>query len=185
MSLVPSRRAAAAAAAVLVAVLGVITSAAYACVPVPLVFVRVVAGSQPGDVVAVTAARMGNGTTELRWNALDGPLLGTGPGGDFQAEVTIPQVAPGVYVVVALARGQDGAIGAVAAAPVQVTGPPPIDAGSRASAAGAADDGPGLAIALGVAGLVVGAGSTLAFRRRRRIPLAAPAPAPLAGAGRP
>lgn len=55
-----------------------------------------------GDAVAPA------GVVEMRWNAVHGPVVGTGvadENGDFAADVRVPDVAPGVYSLLAVADG--------------------------------------------------------------------------------
>lgn len=74
-------------------------------------------GIQPGGGLAgtpVTASgESAPGPVDLHWNGVDGPVVAkaTVPeSGTFVVGFTVPDVAPGVYTVVALSRGGDGTV---------------------------------------------------------------------------
>jgi len=93
---------------------------AFACVPQPLVTLEPRASGAAGSQVTVTASALGD-DAEIRWNALDGPELGTGTGPRFSQTVTIPTVADGLYSVLVLERKPDGSVGSTARAAFLVT----------------------------------------------------------------
>ncbi|HSH58973.1 MAG TPA: hypothetical protein VK988_04895 [Acidimicrobiales bacterium] len=119
---------------------------------------------------------------EIRWNALDGPVVGTAvadPSGNFSAEVTVPEAAPGVYSLLVVAEG--AGLGRTAfevtpsaVAPVPASPSPVADAWAGDSAGVASPDAPaaGLGLTVGVGMLAVGlvalfSGFTVAVSRRR------------------
>jgi hypothetical protein len=151
----------------LLAIAVLLASAAYACVPQPVILIAGPGAGIPGDRLTVRGLRWG-GAAELRWNAIDGPLLGAVSGADFVTEITIPPAAPGMYVIVVMTRGQDGSVGSIASAPVVVSGT------SVASTAKASTprptSGPGVAVVLGLIGvafLVLASAVVIAVRSRR------------------
>lgn len=115
------RTAAAVATATVAAVL-LLAAAAWACVPQPLlVTVQPGLSGPAGSQVSVAAVGFDGGRAEIRWNALDGELLGTAEGPDFSAGVTIPPVPPGMYHVVVLGRAPGGELGNTRTVPFMVT----------------------------------------------------------------
>lgn len=148
-------------------------SSAFACIPQPLVLVGAPGAGNPGDKLTVRGVRFAGGTIELRWNAIDGPLLATASSADFAAEVTIPPAAPGVYVVVVFARGQDGNVGSVATAPVVVSGPTVAAAAAKAGAS-SSRPGPGVAswALLGASVLLLAGAVVITVRGRKSGPAA-------------
>ncbi len=104
---------------VLAAVLATVGVAA-ACVPQPLLLVQPGASESPGAKLTAMGTTFGSGPAEVRWNALDGPLLGTAPGPDFSVEFTVPDVPDGLYTVVGIARSPSGGIEGTARASLQV-----------------------------------------------------------------
>jgi hypothetical protein len=70
----------------------------------------------------------------IRWNVVDGPLLGSASGSPFSVPAVIPQAPDGVYALVAFERDSNGGIVGVtrstfqvmseAGAPVATGGPP-------------------------------------------------------------
>lgn len=117
-------------AAGLIAIVLAAATGASACFPLPVLSVQPRASGPAGARVTVSGVDMGEGATEVRWNAIDGPLLGRGGVDTFNVEVTIPQAADGVYAIVALARRTDDSIGVKVVTPFQVG----ADAGPRAGA---------------------------------------------------
>ena len=158
---------------VAVAVVG--GSIAWACVPQPLITLSPMASGTAGTEVMVNGYSV-NGRAELRWNALDGPLLATAQGPTFSAPVKIPPGAPGLYTVLVLQRDATGAIGSTGRAAFEVISdsppppgpvqPPTTVAAPRSSSTSV----PAGTAALGGAALLsLGAlGGTLAARRRSR-----------------
>lgn len=110
-----------------VAAIGVVATtlawaaAAWACFPLPLVTVAPQASGAAGDEITVNGVDLGAGAIEVRWNAVDGPLLGRGTGPNFSIPVNVPDVPDGVYVIVALTREPSGSVGVKAAAEFQVS----------------------------------------------------------------
>ncbi len=93
-----------------------------ACVPrANLVSLQPRASGPAGGSVTVEGVGFDAGAAEVRWNGAGGPVLGTASGPNFSVEVTIPDVAPGLYAVVVLLRERDGGIGGAGAAAFQVT----------------------------------------------------------------
>ena len=116
----------------LVATAVVLTAAmAFACTNLATLNLSSASG-KPGDGIIVTGSsfRMpANVTTgvQLRWNALDGPVLAEATpdkAGNFSTTVTIPDAQPDVYVLVAVLRDAKGAdtSGTPARAQFQVLG---------------------------------------------------------------
>lgn len=103
-----------------------VTLPAWACVPQPLVTIEPAASGPAGSEVTVEGVAL-NGRVEVRWNAIDGPLLATGSGPEISAAVAIPSVSPGLYSVVVVEREPGGGLGSSGRAAFLVTG----------------DDGPG------------------------------------------
>lgn len=58
----------------------------------------------PGTRATVTGKNFAPGPVEIRWNTNGGTVLATASGPSFSVAVTIPEVAPDVYTVVAVAR---------------------------------------------------------------------------------
>src|SRR5205807_10139620 len=131
--------------AALVATAVVLTGAmAFACTNLATLNLSSASG-KPGDSIIVTGSsfRMpANVTTgvQLRWNALDGPVLAEATpdkAGNFSTTVTIPDAQPDVYVLVAVLRDAKGAdtSGTPARAQFQVIGgagkPVPAAAGGQ------------------------------------------------------
>ena len=124
----------------------------------------------------------------LRWNGVNGPVLGTATPdgqGNFQTTVKVPDVAPGTYFVVADSGGRDVAraafevtgAGNAAGAPLAPAVAPDATAGSGGAVVYAAPaDSSWLGSAL-IPGLVLFAVGTVAatafgfvLARRRRVP---------------
>lgn len=150
-------------------------STAWACVPQPLITLSPIASGTAGTEVTVNGYSV-NGRAEVRWNALDGPLLATAQGPAFSAPVKIPPAAPGLYTVLVLERGAGGALGSTGQAAFEIISdiPPPPGAlqpsTTIAAPRSSSTSGPAGAAALGGAAmLTLGAvGGTLAARRRSR-----------------
>lgn len=123
------------AATAAVAVLLAGTASAWACVPQPGILVQPTSSGAAGTEVTIIGKAFGDAMAEIRWNALDGELLGALPGPDFTTSVTIPQAPPGLYTLIAIVRGADGSVADTARAPFEV-----VEAGaSVGSAAGPAN----------------------------------------------
>ena len=75
-----------------------------------------VAGSQ----ATVTGADFPPGDPRITWNSPDGPVLAHPQGPDFTVRITIPNVPPGVYMIVA-----GGNMSVSTARPFEVVAPPP------------------------------------------------------------
>jgi len=119
-----------------------------------------------------------SGRVEVRWNALDGPLLATAQGPSFSAPAKIPAADPGLYTVLVLERGSGGALGSTGRAAFQVTsGTTPRPSPDRpsmtpttATPTSSSTSVPAAAAAVGGAALLtLGAiGGAFAARRRSR-----------------
>ncbi|MGH9151939.1 MAG: hypothetical protein ACRD03_06010 [Acidimicrobiales bacterium] len=111
-----------------------------ACVPQPLLLLEPAASGAPGTKLTAKGTSFASGRAELRWNALDGPLLGSATGPDFSVEVTVPDVADGLYAVVGIARSAAGGLAGTSRATLQVvrvgdrSGPPSTAGTSSAPA---------------------------------------------------
>lgn len=182
----PGQRSGAVGAFSAIAVLGVLALSAgvtaFACTPSNLVSLSTPTG-HPGTAVSVNGTVLSANEVILRWNDSDGPVLGRvlPEGGKFSASFTVPEAAPGYYVVVA---AQHDAMGneTVARAAFQLVGPAGEIAPTRAFAETPAFEEPAsgapvaVALLLGVAGLSLsGAGGLIAVRqaRRRQVAVAA------------
>ena len=154
-------------------------AAAWACFPLPLVTVAPQASGAAGDQVTVNGVDLGAGAIEVRWNALDGTLLGRGSGPNFSIPVTIPDAPDGVYVIVALTREANGSVGVKAAAEFQVgsaaAGGAPLSSPPGAQQPDSTDgssERQGVLSTIGIAALVLGClvagglGGALVSRRR-------------------
>ncbi len=103
-------------------------AAAFACTNLATLNLSSSSG-KPGEVVKVTGTSFAVSTAQspvnpvvLHWNATDGPVLATAEpdkAGNIAADITIPQGAPGSYVIVATQTKQ------VAAQPGPATGHDP------------------------------------------------------------
>lgn len=86
------------------AVLGVMVGAAsfaWACTIQAEVYVSPGSGAA-SSLARVTGSGFGNVPVEIRWNGANGPQLGTAMGPSFSVRVTIPNVAPRVYTIMAV-----------------------------------------------------------------------------------
>ena len=172
-----------------------VASLAWACTN----FARVDAINPPADAARSEVTVRGvvggaNTPVELRWNALNGPVVGAAnadASGQFSVKGTVPQAEPGIYSIIAVA-GEAG-VGRVAFEVTAPAGAPPAvspvglngadgpsrglwsgyDAGSSSLDSPASS--PDLAIQLGLGLLGVGLAGTLAgvavatTRRRARV----------------
>lgn len=149
----------------------------WACVPQPQVFVRPYASGPSGAQVTVEGLNFSAGDAEVRWNGLDGDLLASAAGGQFSLPVTIPQAEPGLYVVTALTRDNEGVVNTSAVASFQVTGPtgavalPPSSTNTRSDPPDrpASSTTPGALAVVGALGMLGGAlsGALVVVRNRR------------------
>ncbi len=154
--------------AALIVVLAIpIGAAAWACVPQPLVQLSPRSSGQVGAKGTISAVRLSGGAIEVRWNALDGPLLATGSGTDLQADFTVPPASDGLYTLITLVRATDGAVASSVSVPFEVVGGalPVVSKGSSKS-----ESSPSAIWALLVAGvaLVVSVLAITLSRRPRR-----------------
>lgn len=115
------------AALVLVGLAGV----AWACTPHATLTPVGIASGPSGSLVPMAGKATTQEAVELRWDGVDGQLVGQVPvseidGGEFATEITVPEVDPGVYSIVAV-NGDRG----VARAAFEVTAgsapPEPVD----------------------------------------------------------
>lgn len=100
-------------------------ASAWACFPQPYLVLRPQASGPAGSRITVEGRNFAGGQTELRWNAIDGQLLGGADQPSFSKEIAIPRAHDGLYTVLALTREASGGIGAVAPAQFQVTSSEP------------------------------------------------------------
>jgi hypothetical protein len=116
-----SRLASTAFVALLAAVLSC-AAIALACVPQPLITLHPRASGRPGTKVTVDGLAFPAGDpVEVRWNAVDGPVLARAVGPAISARVTIPKVPAGLYGVVAISRPPDGGVGSSGSAMFEVS----------------------------------------------------------------
>jgi hypothetical protein len=128
-------------------------AAAWACVPQPIISsVQPRASGPAGGQVTVVGDNFDRAPVEIRWNGVQGPLLGTGNGPIFSIPVTIPDDVEGLYVLTALSRQPGGGVGGTARASFQVQG-----ASGEAATAPAAQPAPPAAEPSRVGVLVGGA----------------------------
>ena len=104
-------------------------SAAWACTPGAESFSSRPQSGPPGTDVTLsgsgfaTASSTQPGVVEIRWNAVDGPLLATAAAPDFSQAVTIPDVAPRTYMIMAVQRDNQGSVTTSKATAFAVTQP--------------------------------------------------------------
>lgn len=96
---------------------------AWACVPYPIIVVGPQSSGPPGTDVKVSGVSFAPGQIEVRWNSIEGPVLGTARDPDFTLDAKIPEADAGLYAVVALTRDPDGGVSTLARASFLVTGP--------------------------------------------------------------
>jgi hypothetical protein len=169
------------------AVLGIATSTAWACVSGPVVNLSTVT-AKPGEQVTLTGTGFRQADpVQVRWNALDGPIVAELAKPDANQTITAtfavpPAAAPGSYVVV-VSQTKDGKpslspIRAVLSV-VGPTGQTPVlgadttsDASDRIPALVQADNdvsnGTLALVALGVAGIGMFAAGVAALATSRR-----------------
>jgi len=97
-----------------------VASLAWACVPAGSVTVSP-ESAPSGSTITVTAANFPNQEVAVYWNGLSGPRLATGTGPRFTAEVRVPNVPAGAYVISA-AVTDEHAQHSEGRAPFEVTG---------------------------------------------------------------
>ena len=81
--------------------------------------------------VSLSGSSHVEGPVEIRWNTANGPRVDTttlGSAASFASQITVPDVAPGVYYLVVVSGGQK-----LASAPLQVTDPSAKSASPAAS----------------------------------------------------
>jgi hypothetical protein len=110
-------------------------STAWACVPQPLITLSPQASGPAGSRVTVDGLAI-EGTVEIRWDAVDGPLLGKAMGPTFSAEVTIPEASEGLHAIIVAERRPDGGLGSTGRASYEVTAPARSSVGGEAMASG-------------------------------------------------
>jgi hypothetical protein len=165
-------------------------AAAWACFPLALVTIAPQASGAAGDEVNVNGVDLGAGAIEVRWNALDGTLLGRGSGPNFSIPVTIPDAPDGVYVIVALTRETNGSVGVKAAAEFQIgsaaAGGTPVSSPpgtQEPDSTGGSSDPQAVLSTTGIAALVLGClvagGIGGALVSRRRATERTPSPTPV------
>lgn len=91
-----------------------------ACVPQPLITLAPAASGPVGSQLVASGYSI-VGRAEVRWNALDGPLLATATGPTFVVSLTVPDSQPGLYTIVLLERGANGGLGSTGRASFLVT----------------------------------------------------------------
>lgn len=129
----------------------VMAAAAWACTSQPRIFALSSQEAPVGSEVRVTGQTVApQGEVEVRWNDVEGPVLATTAAdgnGSFSTVVRIPETAPGVYTILAVAGGEGVARSAVeviqplAQAP-SVKVPLPADLGDSAWRTLPGDAGP-------------------------------------------
>lgn len=103
---------------------------AWACVPqANLVTLQPRSSGPAGSEVTVSGVNLDRGEAEIRWNAVDGPLLAKAQGPNLEVPVKIPDAAAGLYLVVVLSRQPSGVLGNTVTTPFQVL--PPAGAGGQ------------------------------------------------------
>lgn len=109
---------------------------AWACTPQPQVVATSAESGQPGRAVMIRGEAVAPaGAVELRWNAVQGPVIGSAvadASGRFSSEVRIPEAAAGVHTILVVAGGNG-----VGRTPFEVT--PTSASPAKKGAAGWAD----------------------------------------------
>lgn len=93
---------------------------AFACAPSPYLSVTPSSG-WAGSTTTVKGENFQQLDVEIRWNGVTGTVLATTKGPSFSESVTIPNVEPGVYYMVAVARAADGGVKGRASGAFEVT----------------------------------------------------------------
>lgn len=157
----------------------VLAGVAWACTAQPSILSVGPMSSAPNTEVTVTGRAVAAGPVEVRWNALDGPMLakvGADARGDFVTTITVPNARPGVYSIIAVAQNTGVARMAFEVTPSSSGAEEAARAPRPAWAVGpvtprSSPSSPGLAVgsALLAAGLVtLFAGAATASVQRRR-----------------
>ena len=173
-----ARRAALALSGGVVAAVTLLAGLAWACTN----FIRIDSLAAPQGAPLRTTLVHGTGApargdVELRWNAVGGPVLArtqADASGVFSAQIQVPDVTPGVYVL--LAESQGYVARAAVGVGVSSSGQPGYTLNSSSQPASSSPHR-SLAIGIGVLalGLVgLGAGAVAVSSRRRRVLVAAP-----------
>ena len=149
-------------------------AAAFACVSGPVVNLSTI-NAKAGQEVGITGTGFQTANAaQIRWNALDGPVLTTVPapiaGGSLDAKFTVPQgTTPGSYVVIVSQTKADGSMslspiravmnvtGEAGTTPVVGAAPASADNSVRADGLARSDDSISMGtlalVALGVGGV--------------------------------
>ena len=166
-----------------VAVVLGLASVAWACTPTARVLSVSPGTASPGSQVDIAVESVSTqGPVEIRWNSLTGERLATATwnGEAYAASVAVPEVAPGVYTLVATADGAGVArtsfevTPATAAVPTPAAAVTPADRWAPRAVLDAAPSGANPGVVAGSALLAVGlvsafAGFAVAAGRRRRV----------------
>lgn len=166
----------------------VFATVVFACTYIPHLYAISPRAAAPGTDLTLkgTAATTAHVVT-LRWNGVNGPVLGTAMPdvqGNFQATVKVPDVTPGAYFVVADSGGRDVAraafevtgTGSAAAPEAPAVAPDSVAGSGGATVYAAPADSSWLSSALlpGLVLFAVGsiavAGFGVVLARRRRVP---------------
>lgn len=95
----------------------------FACTPQATMSINPTSGSA-GSTTTVTGKSFREGTVEIRWNSMTGPIIARPTGPNFATQVPIPADAQsGVHYIVAISR-LDGQVAGSASRPFEVTEPP-------------------------------------------------------------
>jgi hypothetical protein len=101
---------------------------AWACIPYPIITVGPRSSGPAGADISVSGVSFAPGQIEVRWNAIDGPVLATASDPDFSVNAKVPEVPEGMYAIVALTRDGDGGVSSLARASFLVARPGSSDA---------------------------------------------------------
>lgn len=100
-----------------------VAATSWACVPSPIVVAHPAASGPPGTEITLEGAHFRPQPVEVRWNAVDGPLLATATGMQFAVKVTIPASPAGLYSIFVLSRNADAGLNDSALLQYQVFAP--------------------------------------------------------------